>query len=780
MINSFLNHTNTPENQTKISNFKGIRQSDRRFNNGNNDNHYLRSNRQKDNFNNHRFYSNKEYDNKVNNLSEVYAKINRLDLYNSNSKPKIDEKKSNNLRLNFKDNNNNYNIYNINNAYHSLDKNQKKGINNTNLKLLESDIYTPRINNKSKNYVDSKNPIDLAKTSNNFKRRDNYGYHEIKDVKKNNIMKITNITNTDKKNSNKNISNYFSVNISNNNSFKYPLKVNINNNPNNTNINNRNFISNDSNQKNEQNNNINDVNNDNKKLNYDNFKTVQNFNPQKKVIIEENNYSSYKNIKDNQNKNDNTKTDVKQNLNESLLIRKIYIKNNEEKKQQNENNTHFNYIKRNDIKDFNTYFNDKENNKNSNINSNKYLAGDVKDVVKSVEKEKNIHKINIDDIKLNQPSFININKDYSSIKIDNKDLNHNKQKSYLNYNTNSTEKKVPKKKEQYEINHIFKKIEKKNIINNFQSSRNNKNDRKNDDKKSNINVINKKIIKVNSKDKDNSSMLLNNNQSLTKVKNNINNKNDQIQKTDLKNINKKYIKNDDNKYNKYKVNKNNLKLMQKISVRNNNKTNTKYVNPFISEANNPRKDLTNEKKKYKNIINKKCKSIEKNDRNKDKEIKNPIDEVNRARTNTKSKAKKHSKQVKYLDKLKIFKYPEINYNIFYESTTNYSKENNDYKYKKYALRSNKSHSKKKKDINSFNLNYKTFEEDFKINQNNIDEKYQNLKPQISVRITLSKKNNVNIAGILRYFKVNYFCSENLRNKCDIDSEDTSEYYNSKF
>ena len=59
-------------------------------------------------------------------------------------------------------------------------------------------------------------------------------------------------------------------------------------------------------------------------------------------------------------------------------------------------------------------------------------------------------------------------------------------------------------------------------------------------------------------------------------------------------------------------------------------------------------------------------------------------------------------------------------------------------------------------------------------------KYQCLKPQISVRITLSKRNNVNIIGLLRYFKVNYFCSENLRNNYDIDSEDTSEYYNAKF
>ena len=62
----------------------------------------------------------------------------------------------------------------------------------------------------------------------------------------------------------------------------------------------------------------------------------------------------------------------------------------------------------------------------------------------------------------------------------------------------------------------------------------------------------------------------------------------------------------------------------------------------------------------------------------------------------------------------------------------------------------------------------------------MNEKFLNIKPQLSVRITLCKKNNVNVVGILRYFKVNYLFSENLRNKYDVDSEDTSEYYNAKF
>jgi hypothetical protein len=129
--------------------------------------------------------------------------------------------------------------------------------------------------------------------------------------------------------------------------------------------------------------------------------------------------------------------------------------------------------------------------------------------------------------------------------------------------------------------------------------------------------------------------------------------------------------------------------------------------------------------------------------------------------------------------LKIFKYPDANFN--YTTSTNSSKDNNALKYKRLALRTNRIQSKKKKNINSLNLNYKSFEEDFKVQYNlKDDNKCQNLKPQISCRITLTKKNNVNIIGILRYFKVNYITSENLRNKYDIDSEDTSEYYNSNF
>ena len=804
MINSFLNHTKTPDNQAKNSHLNSIHLRDRRFNNGNNDTHILRSIQQKKNYNNHRFYSNNENDeNKVNNLSEMYTKFNRWDLYKSNSKSKKDENTSNNnLRTSFISKNNNYNNINNNNAYHSFDKNEKtytlNAINNNNnihtnnsnsknkninIKLIENEMYTPRNNNKSKNFVDSK--YDLSKTLNNFKNRDNYGYHEIKDVKKNNIVQA----NTEKKNNNKNPSNYLSINISNNNSFRHSLNINSNgkNNTNIINSNKKNYNYNNYNQKNEQNNNPNEINN-NRKFSFVNYKTAQNyFKPPKNAVnavTEDNNYCSYNNIKDSQKNNikdNNIKFDNNQNIKKQLLIRKIYSKNaNEEKKPKNEISSNVNYIKRNDLKNNKISTNNKEIDK-SNVNANRYFSGDLKEIIKNVENEKEIYKINNDEKKLNN---LIINKDNSPIKKEYITKNYIKQKSYSNYNASYTEKKIQKKNEQYDINNIFKKVE-KNHINKIQS-KNIKKDQDNEAKKSNINVINEKVLNSNSKDKNNNSILLKNNNSLIKINLNNNNTSQQNQKSEIKNINTKNVKFIDNKDIKKNSNKNNIKQKQKHKQKimtqrkknNNNKNNSIYINPFNNE-NYIRKDLTTEKKNYKDIIKKKCKSIEKNDK-KDKEelMRKTIDEVKRQKssTKTKSKAKKHSNKVKYLDKLKIFKYPEI----YYDSTTNCSKENIDYRYKKIALRTNKTHSKEKKNINSFNLNIKTFEEDFKINQNNINEKYQNLKPQISVRITLSKKNNVNITGIIRYFKVNYFCSENLRNKYDFDSEDSSEFYNAKF
>ena len=839
MINSFLNTTKTIENSTKNCNSNCICRRERRFNNGKNDAHILRNVRQKNEYNNHRFYmGNEKDDSKNTNLSEMYSKIHRWDLYKCNSKPKKEE---NEIRLSIKTKNHNY--HNINTAYHSFEKKEKiyerntyDNKNSNNIKLIENEVYTPRLNNKSKNIVYQKNCNDLSKTMNNFKNRDNYGYHEIKDVKKNNNVNQNNNNNsnqnknknnkikTESKNTKKNIPNYLSINISNNSSFRRSLNINnntgtSNNINNNTNSNNNNIINyNTKNniKKNElnNNNNVNDANkNSNQRKNsYLNFKTAQNyFNPQKNIIKEEsNNYSSYKNIKEpkkeikNEKPKINETNDNNKNLNNSLLIRKIYIKSTpEDKRPKNCNGSRVNIIKRNNLMNTNIFFNNKENDKNI-INSNRFLSGEFKEIVKDEKKDKIINGITntekkISNSKIPTNKINKINKMYSPIKKENsKIINHLKQNSYLNCNTNSTEKKVSKRNEKYEINHIFKKVEKNNL--NKLTTRKNKNEKINETKIPNAHRINEKTLKVNSKDKNNNSIILQTNDSLRRLKEktslniNISKEKDEIHKTNenIKNTNintntyiKKCIKKYEGKDIKNNI-KNYIKPKQKNEVNNNNqsKPNNKYNNnPFNREDNTKKKDINDDKNKnsYKFLIKKKCKSIEKNDNKNNEELpKQKSKKKLRSRTKTKSKAKKHSDKVKYLDKLKIFKYSETNYNINYESSTNCSKDNYDYRYKKFVLKSTRSHSKKKKNINSFNLNYKTFEEDFKINKDNINEKYQNLKPQISVRITLSKQNNVNIAGILRYFKVNYFCSENLRNKYDYDSEDTSEFYNAKF
>ena len=75
---------------------------------------------------------------------------------------------------------------------------------------------------------------------------------------------------------------------------------------------------------------------------------------------------------------------------------------------------------------------------------------------------------------------------------------------------------------------------------------------------------------------------------------------------------------------------------------------------------------------------------------------------------------------------------------------------------------NKKFVSNKKLMTLKNLNYKTFEEDFPLKLKNYKRyKYTKyLKPQISVRITLF---NIEKLERKRYFHVNFFYSENIRN-----------------
>ena len=765
MINSFLTKSKILPNHTKFSNINNICQRERRYNNGNYDAHILRNIRQKKITNNHKFFTNNEEKirKKINDLSKIDSKIKIRDSYQSNSRPKNGESQLNNqIRQSFKTNNHNY--YNIN-SFDANDKNCPQNYsrntydvtnNLNNIKLLDSEICTPRIHERTKCFLYQKNYNDLSKTLNTFKNRENYGYREIKDVKKNNYTQIKKkCINTDRKGNNIKLNNNFYINISNNNSFRNSV---INNNNDSTIRNNtkNNIVVTKSTNINQNINKIiddklnnNELSKNKRKFSYINFKTD--------ISSSNNNVVDNKNIKE---KKDNKICYKNRNFNKSLLMNKVHFYKNlkEENRHSinNNNNSRANYIKRSTIE-----ANSKEKGKKI-ITQTRFFSGDLKDVIKISNNRKN--------------QIIIESKQYSPIKkqktiVINEHMKHN---SLSNTKTDSIQKEIYKNKQ------ILKKLDKNIFVKRPSTSRLiDKSGKNNEMPILNEKKISEKNIKVNSVDKKRKTIV-------------------------IKTVKSKIIKNDiiKDKMDKLKEH------MNSIKIRNQNLNNLnslkKYKKEYIlsttndiDDTNDKQKTLSNSKIKNSNNSNKfnkfsnnnkeeiksaKIKKIsrssEKSYKKNKKSKKSLLNSASR-RSRTKSKAKKHSNKIKYIDKLKIFKYSDANFN--YTTSTNSSKDNNALKYKKLALRTNRIQCKKKKNINSLNLNYKSFEEDFKVqydlkNNNNC----QNLKPQISCRITLTKKNNVNIIGLLRYFKVNYITSENLRNKYDIDSEDTSEYYNSKF
>lgn len=133
----------------------------------------------------------------MNDLSKINSNNNIRESYQSKSRPKNGESQLNNQnRKSFKTNNHNY--YNIN-SFDEIDKNCTQNYNHNtfdvnnnlnNIKLLDNEICTPRIHERTKCFLYQKNYNDLSKTLNTFKNRENYGYREIKDVKKNNYTQI--------------------------------------------------------------------------------------------------------------------------------------------------------------------------------------------------------------------------------------------------------------------------------------------------------------------------------------------------------------------------------------------------------------------------------------------------------------------------------------------------------------------------------------------------------------------------------------------------------------
>ena len=797
MINSFITNEKAIETHSKIHNINCVCGLNEKKNHENNKEHYLYKIRQNF-YNNHVFYSNNKFE-KIPNFTETMNNLNKITRYNSNSKNKKEQEKLKQQKL-FNNKINHRNKYqNINDACHSYEnkketkyniKNNKRNIKindfkKNNIKLKNEEMNTPEINNKkgikTNNNINKENERnnkdDLSRTLENFKKRKNYGYKEIKYIKKNdnnNQINNKNFNNNNNKNQNE-ISDYILRNFNTNNQiipdnydFRNSLKI-IN-----KKMSNNYFSNND-----DKNNNISykahiaKPNNANISKNTIQ-ETQKNLNQLKKNAFIKNNCSSYKNI------NDYPKIKEKENYENRKLLMKQYTANTPENKNKNQKQSMVNYTKRNNNKiNNNNYMNNIDTDKD-NINSSRYISSELKEGSTDIKTIKNKHHNNNHLKNIIYPRYMKIQQNKESIRTIKDDFskvfNHEKQKSFSN-NIINTE------------NIDFSKNEKNNIIKtNFKSGLNikqllsNKNTnfkenyiKKQDNNNDNFSHRNPPNLNFISKKKDKNNYI-NNSKEKERKRNNI--------------LNYNYKNNEDNNINITNRIKTEYKEPHKKLSTNNCETKKYYYNNRFKLNNLNKEDTitkSKEKGKAKEIIRKQYKSLEKKDSTEKIKIKkNLFTKNNHNRTKTKSKSKskarKHSKCIKYLDNLKIFKFSETGYNINNNDSSTANTRNNieEKKYRKYILRTKRNESKKKKNINSFNLQYKTYEEDFRLKNIKIKEKCKYLKPQISCRITLSKKNNVNIVGLLRYFKVNYFCSENLRCEYDSDSEDTSEYYNNKF
>ena len=743
----------------------------------------------KKNYNNHVFYcTNDNNRNKIHNLSETFNDLYNICLCGKNSinnikkiktiKSKIlDDKINNNKYQDIKDNchsceNRKENEYNLKYNKRDLEKNN---YNLKYLKIANNETNTQRINSKNlyfsknlkndkKNNADNLTKNDLSKAIKNNQKRNNYGYKEIKD------LKIKNIHDLDNNKNQKLLHNYtysqgeltedILKNFNDNNQCKLRNSLNLDNNK--TFINNQNKYNNNYYKDSSKN------QNDNKFHNFNSDEKKKSTNRDKNNFFILANSSSYKNI-------NRLKGKEKENSKNSKLI-KNYINSTPENINKTGIKPLVNYIKRNENnKVHNNYSKDNETEKKDisryNRNEFKYTFTNIK-TLKNFSQNNNYEK----KIKNSIYSDVKhkIEKD-SPNKLNSSNLfNHEKQRSFVNNTIINTGKNIySNRKEKSNLNRVNKIIitSKKPIpsINDI--------------------IENKSIMKTEGND---IKSIYRNRQVITKFeksslinknKNPINIKNENKENN---NLNYKYIQDKDTNISSLiNVSKTeNKELYKKFSANKCETSKNFYNNKLnIKDLNKKNKNSKNkEKSKRKVIVLKQSKSQEKKDK-KEKINKKLLNKnrIIKSKTKSKSKAKKHSKCIKYLDNLKIFKFSETSYNINNESSTNYTKSNiNENKYRKYMLKTTRNTSKKKKNINSFNLQYKTYEEDFRINKIKINESCKYLKPQNSCRITLSKNNNVKIKGIKRYFKVNYYCSENLRCEYDIDSEDTSEYYNNKF
>ena len=760
MLNSFVRNAKAIDTYPRNSNLKCICSFDEKIN-LENDNKFRLNTINEKNYNNHVFYCNNDYDrNKNHNLSETFNDLYNVGLCRKNSKNKKKEIKSiKNKIYDNKINSNKYkdkNNYNFKHFKKANDEKYSQRINSKNL-YLSNNIKNDKINNKDNKTHLSNN--DLSKTSKFNPNRINYGFREIKD------MKINNLHNSDKNKDQTLIHNYtysqkelsedIHLNFNDNNQFKLRNSLNLNNN--------KTFINN----KNKYNNNFYKVSSTCQNINkFSNFNLNKNKKPDDKAknkspLIE--NCSSYKNI-------NTLKGKEKENSKNSKII-KNYITSTPENKSKIEKKPLVNYVKRNENKKINNNYS--KDNEIEKENISRYSTNEFKYTFTNIKILRNYNLNNNYEKKVKNSIYSNIKRNIEKVSPNKLNasnaFNHEKQRSFGNNNiinkgNNNIYSNRVEKRNLNRVNKIIAMNKKSiptigDIFENKNISKTEENDIKSIYKKSQIitkmeksGLINKHPINEN------------------KENNNLNNnyiKNKSIIISNLPSGTKKESDELNNKFsnNKYETSKYfyNNKFNIKDLIKKNKNTKSK------------------EKSKIKEIILIKSKSLEKNKKEKINKKLSTENNITKSKTKSKSKAKKHSKCIKYLDNLKIFKFSETSYNINNESSTNYTKNNfNENKYRKYILKTNRNSSKKKKNINAFNLQYKTYEEDFKINKIQINDSCKYLKPQNSCRITLSKNNNVKIKGIMKYFKVNYYCSENLRCEYDVDSEDTSEYYNNKF
>ena len=263
----------------------------------------------------------------------------------------------------------------------------------------------------------------------------------------------------------------------------------------------------------------------------------------------------------------------------------------------------------------------------------------------------------------------------------------------------------------------------------------------------------KKNIESNQKQYNNN---INNNNNFSNNRQNLYQEKKNLFKLEDKKDSKDDIK--ENKINLIDLNKYKKKEGKRnILPKENKKSHSEIINKsIINNLNNNEIKFVKNKTNYKNV-NTNYNYIKNNEKNiftKNK-INSRIKEIDNNR---------NSKQIEMFKSIYKYKLSKINsciFNYLPISLKEHIKNKNNKKKKKF--------NSKKKLITLMNLNYKTFKEDFPIKiKSNIRNKYnKNLKPQIAFRTTLF---NVVKPEKERYYFVNFFYSENIRNPIFIESD----------